>query len=95
MGAAVKNRYRLLIINSDGTPAGFSGNGTRIFAKYLMDTETATVGQSLEIEIPSEEASDALTWIVPAVPSGPVIGTSKTGISKSPPAVADRDSSGY
>jgi len=73
MGAAVKNRYRLLIINSDGTPAGFSGNGTRIFAKYLMDIETAPIGQLLEIEIANEEASGSLAWNIAKVQLPPKI----------------------
>lgn len=31
------NTFDLCIINSDGTRSGFSGNGIRIFAKYLLD----------------------------------------------------------
>jgi diaminopimelate epimerase len=60
--ALVKNRYRLLIINSDGTSAGFSGNGTRIFAKYLMDSKTVLPGESIEIEIPDDDSFPSVAW---------------------------------
>jgi len=43
--------FGLRIINSDGTLAGFSGNGTRIFAQYLLDNGDVKIGSSLRFEI--------------------------------------------
>ena len=70
-------RFGLLIINSDGTSAGFSGNGSRIFAQYLTDTGDARPGRTIEIEI--AEMSDKRSHIsnianarLPAVPGRPI-----------------------
>lgn len=41
--------FGLRIINSDGTQAGFSGNGIRIFAQYLLDAGYTRSGASLRI----------------------------------------------
>jgi len=57
-----KDHFRMLIINSDGTSAGFSGNGTRIFAKYLMDSKTVRPGALIELEIPDEITSSTVRW---------------------------------
>jgi diaminopimelate epimerase len=44
----------LSIINSDGTRAGFSGNGVRIFAKYLLDAGYTRPGARINVEIITE-----------------------------------------
>ena len=49
--------FGVLVINSDGTTAGFSGNGSRIFAQYLLDCGDIGYGQSLEVIIPQEHAA--------------------------------------
>lgn len=46
--------FGMLVINSDGTSAGFSGNGTRIFAQYLLDCGDVHYGQSVEVAIAVE-----------------------------------------
>jgi diaminopimelate epimerase len=46
--------FRLMIINSDGTTAGFSGNGVRIFAQYLRDAGYVRSGEHIRIEIVEE-----------------------------------------
>lgn len=46
--------FGLLIINSDGTTAGFSGNGSRIFAQYLLDAGDISYGQIVDLMIPEE-----------------------------------------
>lgn len=47
---AKKNIFALRIINSDGTPSGFSGNGVRIFARYLLDAGYVSAGMSFLVE---------------------------------------------
>src|SRR5215467_14613813 len=42
--------FGLCIINSDGTYAGFSGNGIRIFAKYLVDAGYVQEGASIGVQ---------------------------------------------
>ncbi|MGC1467259.1 MAG: hypothetical protein WA792_16180 [Pseudolabrys sp.] len=48
--------FGLFIINSDGTSAGFSGNGSRIFVQYLADAGDIHAGQAIKIVIPEENA---------------------------------------
>ena len=67
ISSSIPNRYRLLIINSDGTSAGFSGNGTRIFAKYLMDSKIVSPGQTIELEIPEETDHQKVTWNIASI----------------------------
>jgi len=43
--------FSLTIINSDGTLAGFSGNGIRIFAQYLADNGDVQIGSSIRFDI--------------------------------------------
>ena len=43
--------FGLRIINSDGTLAGFSGNGIRIFAQYLADNGDVQIGSSIRFDI--------------------------------------------
>lgn len=50
-------RFQLRIINSDGTPAGFSGNGVRIFAQYLRDAGYVRTGERFNVEIIEATAS--------------------------------------
>ncbi len=50
-GSADPDIYGLRIINSDGTLAGFSGNGARIFAKYLLDNGDLQNGASIRLDI--------------------------------------------
>jgi diaminopimelate epimerase len=59
--SSTKQRFGLSIINSDGTSAGFSGNGARIFAQYLMDSGDAYFGQVIGIEISQENNEGGLT----------------------------------
>lgn len=46
--------FSLRIINSDGTPAGFSGNGIRIFARYLLDAGYILAGKDFKVEVIEE-----------------------------------------
>jgi diaminopimelate epimerase len=62
MPPITNDRFRLLIVNSDGTSAGFSGNGTRIFVRYLMDESIVQPGRTIELEIPEEDRQGGLTW---------------------------------
>lgn len=50
-GPAEPDMFRLRIINSDGTLAGFSGNGARIFAKYLLDNGDVRIGASIRFHV--------------------------------------------
>lgn len=59
VGVAQTSVFRLRIINSDGTPAGFSGNGVRIFAQYLRDAGYARAGDHFSVEILEERATAA------------------------------------
>jgi diaminopimelate epimerase len=54
MGTREVSLFRLRIINSDGTPAGFSGNGVRIFTQYLRDADYVRSGEQIRIEITDE-----------------------------------------
>jgi len=65
--SSTKKRFGLSVINSDGTSAGFSGNGTRIFAQYLIDSGDAHFGQVIEIEIAQENSESRLASNVAAV----------------------------
>jgi diaminopimelate epimerase len=52
--------FGLRIVNSDGTQAGFSGNGIRIFAQYLLDAGYARRGALIRIHpLLDDEPSDA------------------------------------
>lgn len=53
--------FQLRIINSDGTPAGFSGNGVRIFAQYLRDAGYARTGERFNVEIIEDAPSGNAT----------------------------------
>lgn len=53
--------FGVLVINSDGTTAGFSGNGSRIFAQYLLDTGDICHGQTIEVVIPEEHTGRPLS----------------------------------
>lgn len=43
--------FSLTIINSDGTLAGFSGNGIRIFTQHLADNGDVQIGSSIRFDI--------------------------------------------
>jgi diaminopimelate epimerase len=43
------DRFVFRIVNSDGTAAGFSGNGARIFVRYLLDAGYVFPGSAFEI----------------------------------------------
>jgi len=45
-----RDTFQLKIVNSDGTSSGFSGNGVRIFAKFLLDSGYVSIGQSFTVE---------------------------------------------
>jgi diaminopimelate epimerase len=57
----LKGLFGVLVINSDGTTAGFSGNGSRIFAQYLLDTGDIGHGQTIEVAIPEEHTGRPLS----------------------------------
>jgi hypothetical protein len=50
--------FGLRIINSDGTYAGFSGNGIRIFARYLLDAGYVRPDTSLVVQTWTDEDSE-------------------------------------
>jgi diaminopimelate epimerase len=50
--------FGLCIINSDGTYAGFSGNGIRIFARYLVDAGYVRKGTSIGVQTLVDESVD-------------------------------------
>jgi len=50
--------FGLCIINSDGTYAGFSGNGIRIFAKYLVDAGYVRQGACFGVQTLLDEIVD-------------------------------------
>lgn len=62
--AAGDGEFGLMIVNSDGTRAGFSGNGTRIFAQYLLDTCDIQAGQSFAFRIYEDDAAEAPSNLV-------------------------------
>jgi len=59
--------FGLAIINSDGTAAGFSGNGTRIFAQYLLDAGDARLGETVQLEIAEPKDSTIVKHVAPVV----------------------------
>jgi diaminopimelate epimerase len=59
VGASEASVFRLRIINSDGTPAGFSGNGVRIFAQYLRDAGYVRTGDHFSVEILEQSSTAA------------------------------------
>jgi diaminopimelate epimerase len=59
VGATEASVFRLRIINSDGTPAGFSGNGVRIFAQYLRDAGYVRTGEHFSVEILEQSSAAA------------------------------------
>ena len=73
LASSCDDRFGLLIINSDGTSAGFSGNGTRIFAQYLIDSGDAQLGQTVQLEITevSKDTSGALNIAIAHLPTHP------------------------
>lgn len=50
------DHFGLCIINSDGTYAGFSGNGVRIFARYLLDAGYTRPGAAITAQILLDES---------------------------------------
>lgn len=52
-------QFGLSIINSDGSYAGFSGNGIRIFARYLLDAGYVEPGALISVQTVLEENIDA------------------------------------
>jgi diaminopimelate epimerase len=67
-------RFDVRIVNSDGTFAGFSGNGTRIFARYLLDAGDVRAGASFQIEV--QDGSAGQNIVSAKIDSGapPLIG---------------------
>lgn len=57
------NTFGLCIINSDGTYSGFSGNGIRIFAKYLLDEAYTSPGASLVVQPLLDDGGNARTAV--------------------------------
>jgi diaminopimelate epimerase len=57
--------FGLRIINSDGTPAGFSGNGIRIFAQYLLDAGYTRLDASIRIRPFLEDEPSNAERVVP------------------------------
>jgi diaminopimelate epimerase len=65
-------RFGLRILNSDGSRAEFSGNGSRIFARYLFDSGHAArrAGITVIAEDGGEVRLDA--WLEGETPDGPI-----------------------
>jgi diaminopimelate epimerase len=59
VGAAQASVFRVRIVNSDGTPAGFSGNGVRIFVQYLRDAGYVRTGDHFNVEILEQSSAAA------------------------------------
>jgi diaminopimelate epimerase len=56
--------FGLRIVNSDGSRAGFSGNGVRIFARYLQDAGYLNGRLAIDVAVSDPEKKDAVN-IVP------------------------------
>jgi diaminopimelate epimerase len=77
--------FEFKVINSDGTPAQLSGNGSRIFARYLLDANYIGVDKAFSVVVisprskvvvdilPMKRGDDRITTDIHAAPAfGPV-----------------------
>lgn len=103
--SSATSRFTIRVINSDGTFSGFSGNGTRIFARYLLDVGDVCVGTSFEIEVLDEKTKPNIASvqigsgndpvIAVTAPQAPRFGVSAVGGNAGVIVIKTRDSASF
>ena len=86
-------RFGLRILNSDGSRAEFSGNGSRIFARYLFDAGHANRRAGITVVAEDGGAVRLDAWREDASPEGPIVTEMAAPLRIGPEAVgaqADR-----